>query len=154
MDEETGIILIMMTAVAGAVTLIIATMNNKRRLKEMHHRERLAMIQAGLIPSPELDPAGFEAGAGLTRPSGAKGDRYRTAGVAMMGLGLGLAVLIGGAFQEPSIGIGVGGAWVMLGGALLVNYFLIRGERGPEPPPTWAPPRQPRPPDPPSNIAP
>lgn len=153
MSEETAIVFTFVIAVTGAVSLIIASMNNKRRLKEMHHRERLAMIQAGLMPSPELDPAGFESAAGLGRRPAVRGDRYRTAGVAMIGLGLGLLVLIGGAFEEISIGIGVGGAWVMLGGALLANYFLMRGESVPEPPPSWTPPK-PRTPDPPQNIAP
>ena len=62
-------------------------------------------------------------------------------------------VLIGGAVGEIGIGIGVGGAWVMLGAALLVNYFLMRNETPPEPPPAWTPPR-PRPPEPPQNVAP
>ena len=152
MNEETAIMFSVLAFVAGGVTLIIASMNNRRRLKEMHHRERLAMIQGGLIPSPELDPAGFEAGAGLTRAASGRGERYRTAGVAMIGLGLGLLVLIAGAFGEFGIGFGVGGAWVMLGSALLANYFLMRGEpiREPEP---WTPPR-PRGSEPPSNVAP
>jgi hypothetical protein len=153
LSEETAIVFSFVIAVTGAVTLIIASMNNKRRLKEMHHRERIAMIQAGLMPSPELDPAGFESAAGLGRRSGGRGERYRTAGVAMIGLGLGLLVLIGGAFEQISIGIGVGGAWVMLGGALLANYFLMRGESVTEPPPSWTPPK-PRTPEPPQNIAP
>ena len=110
------------------------------------------MIQGGLIPSPELDPAGFEAGAGLARGTSPRGDRYRTAGVAMIGLGLGLIVLIAGAFEAVGVGIGVGGAWVMLGAALLTNYFLMRGEQVREPEP-WAPPK-PRGSEPPSNVAP
>ena len=153
MNEDTAIVLFFVTAVTGAVTLIIAAMNNRRRLKEMHHRERLAMIQAGLMPSPELDPAGFESAAGMGKRPPVRGDRYRTAGIAMIGLGLGLLVLIGGAFEEVGVGIGVGGAWVMLGAALLANYFLIRGEQVPEPPPAWAPPQR-RNPDPPQNAAP
>lgn len=153
MNEPTAILLTFLVAVTGAVALIIASMNNKRRLKEMHHRERLAMIQAGLMPSPELDPAGFESAAGLGRRPSQRGDRYRTSGVAMIGLGLGLLVLIGGAFEEVGIGIGVGGAWVMLGAALVVNYFLMRNEMPPEPPATWTPPK-PRAPEPPQNVAP
>lgn len=153
MSEETAIVFTFVIAMTGAVTLIIASMNNRRRLKEMHHRERLAMIQAGLMPSPELDPAGFESAAGMAKRPAPRGDRYRTAGIAMIGLGFGLLVLIGGAFEQVGVGIGVGGAWVMLGAALLANYFLIRGEQVPEPPPSWTPPAR-RTPDPPQNLAP
>ena len=110
------------------------------------------MIQGGLIPSPELDPAGFEAGAGLTRRTSGRGDRYRTAGIAMIGVGLGLMVLIAGAFEEFGVGFGVGGAWVMLGAALLTNYFLMRGEVVREAEPLT--PHKPRGTEPPSNVAP
>jgi hypothetical protein len=150
--EEAAIMFTVLAFVGGGVTLLVASMNNRRRLREMQYRERLAMIQSGLIPSPELDPAAFEAGTGLAPRAPARGERYRTAGVAMIGLGLGLMVLIAGAFNEFGIGLGVGGAWVMLGGALLANYLLMRGESAPDPV-VWTPPK-PRGPEPPSNVTP
>ena len=39
----------------------------------MEHRERLAMIERGLMPSPESDPGGFETAAGFTPPDGEPG---------------------------------------------------------------------------------
>lgn len=147
--------------VVGGVVLMIAAMNNRRRLIEIVHRERVAMIERGLVPAPELDPAGFEAGAGLgpRRAGSAPGERYRTAGVLMIGLGVGLMVLLTFAAGVPDIGIGVGGAWAVLGAALLLNYFLIsRRDLDTFPGSTqWRPPTPrdpPVPPVPPTNVVP
>jgi hypothetical protein len=154
MSDNGVIIFLVMTIVAGVV-LMIAAMNNRRKIREMEHRERLAMIERGVVPSPETNPAAFEAAAGFAddgRKDGVEpGYRYRTAGVLLIGIGLGLIFLIGvGAGKD--IGWGIGGAWISLGAACLLNYWLIarRDEetrRG-----RWIPPA--RRPDPPTNIAP
>jgi hypothetical protein len=139
---------------AGA-GLLIAAMVNTRKMREMAHRERLAMIDRGLIPSPERDPAGFEAQAGLTvRRVSSSAVRFRTAGVVLIGIGFGLMVLITFSAGQADVGFGIGGAWVAVGAALLLNYFLMtRREEHTDPamPTRWTPPR---PPEPPSNIAP
>ena len=153
MNEEVAIVLTFAVAVTGGVILIVASMNNRRRIREMAHRERLAMIQAGLLPSPELDPARFEVASGLAPRQPRRGEKYRTAGIGLIGFGLALMFLIGGAAEQVEIGIGVGGAWAILGGALLANYFLIRSESSSEEAKEWSPP-PPKRPEPPSNIAP
>src|SRR5262245_55519497 len=111
---------------AGA-GLMIAAMGNRRRMREMTHRERLAMIDRGLVPALESDPLGRSPHSREER-----GVRYRTAGVLMIGLGLGLAVLIGFAAGQFDIGFGIGGGFAMLGGASLLNYHLM--SRVPEDP--------------------
>ena len=110
--------------VAGSV-LMITTMANRRRMREMEHRERLAMIERGLMPAPEMDPGGFESAARLTLPPDEPGEGYRTAGVLMIGLGFGLMLLIGLTARKASVGIGIGGGWVIIGAASLINYYLI-----------------------------
>ena len=127
MDEGVQVLLAVIVFILGGVALMITAMNNRRRLLEIAHRERVAMIERGLVPSPELDPAAFEAGAKLSPQRGAvgAGERYRTAGVTMIGIGLGLMVLLTFAAGVPDVGVGVGGAWAVLGGASLLNYFLI-----------------------------
>jgi len=138
--------------VAGAV-LMITAMIGRRKVREMEHRERLAMIERGLMPSPESDPGGFETAARLAPPDREPGDRYRTAGVLMIGLGLGLMFLIGFS-GNASVGFGIGGAWAVVGAASLLNYFLIarrdemRGRRQ-----TWSPPI-PKRPGPPPDVGP
>lgn len=158
MNDGADVLIGLVVFILGGVVLMIVAMNNRRRLIEIAHRERVAMIERGLVPAPELDPAGFEAAAGLgpRRTGSAPGERYRTAGVLMIGLGLGLMVLLTFAAGVPDIGIGVGGAWAVLGGALLLNYFLVSRREldtfGGDT--TWRPPTPPRPPDPPANEGP
>ena len=131
MREETLILTICVVFVASGVTLLLMAMKNRRYMRELAHRERMAMIERGLVPAPESDPVQFEAATGVApETSGPKrGERFRTVGIAMIGLGLGMAFLIGLTGGTPEVGLGVGGAWVALGSASLLNYFLIRRER-------------------------
>ena len=134
MHEETIILTVFVLFVVAGVTLLLMAMSNRRYMRELAHRERMAMIERGLVPSPEADPAQFEAATGLaTTPASAdvpkRGQRFRTLGVSMIGLGVGLAFLIGLTGGDPGIGLGIGGAWVALGAASLLNYFLITRER-------------------------
>ena len=109
MNESEVAVTIVALVILSGVGLMVAAMMNRRRFREMEHQERLAMIERGLVPSPESDPAGFEA---KTRAGSADHDagiRYRTAGVLMMGFGLGLLVLLTFTAGEFGVGVGVGG---------------------------------------------
>lgn len=154
MHEEVIILFTVLALVAGGVVIMVLAMFNRRHQREMEHRERLAMIERGLVPAPERDPAGFEAAAGLG--SRGAGDRYRSAGVAMIGLGLALMMLIGFAAENGTMAVGIGGAWIMLGAALVINYYLVRRDRSQPSTQHWAPlsPRHPPEPEPPTNVAP
>ena len=125
MEDGVGALIGVVVFITGGVVLLITAMNNRRRLIEVAHRERLVMIERGLVPSPEVDPAAFESATGLGARRASSGERYRTAGVIMIGLGLSMMVLLSFAAGTPSIGLGVGGAWAILGGACLLNYFLM-----------------------------
>jgi Domain of unknown function (DUF6249) len=147
------IIFLIMTIIAGVVLMTVA-MNNRRAVREMEHRERLAMIERGVVPSPEANPAAFEAAVGFTEPSKDEDDRtrrYRTAGVLLIGFGLGLIFVIGVAAGSPEVGWGIGGAWISLGGASLLNYWLM-SRRTEDKRARWTPPA--RRPDPPPNVVP
>lgn len=152
---DGGLIVFMVLTIIAGVALMIAAMANRRQVREMEHRERLAMIDRGLMPSPESNPAGFDAAAGLgERPTETadRRDRYRTAGILLIGLGIGLMCLIGIAGNSPDVGVGVGGAWISLGAASLLNYFLLSRRDEESRAARWSPP--PRRPEPPTNIAP
>jgi hypothetical protein len=139
-NDGAEVLIVLLVFIFGGVVLMMTAMNNRRRLIEIAHRERVAMIERGLVPSPELDPAGFEAGAGLDRRRGT-GERYRSAGVIMIGVGLGLMVLLAFAAGVPQIALGVGGAWAVLGAASLLNYFLVtRRDLDDFATPRWRPP--------------
>ena len=86
------------------------------------------MIEKGLVPSPESDPARFEALIG-PRPPSIKAVRYRTVGVILTGLGIGQTVLMLGVLRQMhGIAIGVGGAITVLGLTILVNGLLLASD--------------------------
>jgi hypothetical protein len=124
-EEAFAIVAAMFLACAGVVFVITAW--QRGRLRELAHKERLAMIERGLAPPPEVDPARFEQAMGQ-RPWDAevarRAARYRRMGVIIIGLGAGLFMLIGFAAEAPAAAFGVGGALVALGIALYVNSHL------------------------------
>lgn len=107
--------------ILGGVIVIVMAMHQRSKRLEMEHRERLAMIERGLTPTPESNPAQFETSLGPPAVS-----RFTTVGVAIVGIGIGLMLLIGVAGDSPDIGVGVGGAVVVLGAAFIVNGYLRR----------------------------
>ena len=132
MREEEVIVFLMSLMILAGVAVLWMAMQSRRRIREMEHRERLAMIERGLIPSPELDPGGFERRAGIAPAlESSRAARSRSAGVIMIGFGLALMMLISFAAGTPGVGIGVGGAFALLGAAFLFNAMLSRSE--PEP---------------------
>jgi hypothetical protein len=152
--SDNGIVLFLILSIVAGVVLMIAAMNNRRKIREMEHRERLAMIERGVVPSPESDPAAFEAAAGFEKPDGEidRSQRYRTAGVLLIGFGLGLMFVIGVAAGATEVGFGIGAAWVSLGAASLLNYWLMSRRENDARKPRWSPPA--RRPEPPSNVTP
>src|SRR5437867_2171662 len=127
--------LIPIIAIVGAfATAIVATLS-RARVRELEIRERIAMIEKGLVPSPEKDPNGFERAMGrydrhgFPTRFGAAG-RHRRAGIVLIGVGVGLTILIGLAGGEPlSTAIGVGGFIAVLGAAFLINsLFEVRND--------------------------
>jgi ABC-type Fe3+-siderophore transport system permease subunit len=113
--------LIPVVAIVGGICVAITSILSRTRLRELRIRERIAMIEKGLVPLPEVDPAGFDramrGGWHARRPTG----RHRRAGITLMGVGFGLMVLIGFSGEAAGQAIGVGGFLVILGLAFLIN---------------------------------
>jgi hypothetical protein len=129
--REDAVVLICVSLVVFAgVGILYMAMSNRRALREMEHRERLAMIQRGLVPSPEADPVGFEEAMDMpysTRKS-ARSDRWRSAGVVTMGFGLALMMLLSFVATETNLGIGLGGAFAVLGATAFFNGLQMSRE--------------------------
>jgi len=107
----------------GGVLVILMAMYQRTRTLEMKHRERMAMIERGLVPGPEKDPAAFETWQNRhDNPPG----RTTSIGVVAVAIGFGLMLLISFAGGDPRVGVGVGGAIVMLGLASVVNGEIQR----------------------------
>ena len=52
MHGDEAVVFFIFLVIAAGVALMIAAMFNRRRFRELEHRERLAMIERGLIPPP------------------------------------------------------------------------------------------------------
>src|SRR3954447_18139169 len=138
--------------------LIVLTMN-RSRIRELEIRERIAMVERGLVPPPEVDPRGFERemdrherrySRRLARHDIRSG-RHRRSGVTVMGVGAGLMVLIAFTAGEPGVAIGVGGAIMILGLAFFINGMMSHAEEPLTPRyplPAGQPPVTPNPPSP------
>jgi hypothetical protein len=126
-------LMIPIVAILGGVAIVIISMANKSRLRELEIRERIAMIERGMVPAPEADPRGFDRA--ITRLEqvqrvqelrGVASARHRRAGVTLMGVGFGLMVLISFAGESPSTAFGVGGFLVVMGLAFFINALFDR----------------------------
>jgi hypothetical protein len=102
--------------------VIVLTLS-KARVRELEVRERIAMIERGLVPPPEVDPRGFDRAMLLmqARTRHRSPGRHRRAGVILMGIGFGLVMLIGVAGGSMNEGIGIGGFFVIMGFAFFIN---------------------------------
>ena len=126
--------LIPIVAIVGGIMVAIVATISKGRVRELEIRERIAMIERGMVPPPEADPAGFERSLRSVedfqyRHSGV-GPRQRSAGIIVMSIGFGLMMLISFTSGEVSVGIGIGGFLVILGFGL----FLVSLWAAPPPP--------------------
>jgi len=124
--EEVVVVIFSSLGVLAGLAVIWMAMNSRKHVREMEHRERLALIERGLVPAPELDPVGFERAMGSRRLAESKASsRTRSIGVIMVAVGLGFSLMLSIAAGTPSVGIGIGGAFAMLGVAFIVNAMLM-----------------------------
>ena len=127
MDPELVLMVVAFAMITGAVIVFIIGTIQRGKAREMAHRERLAMIERGIAPPPEVDPARFERAMGQPawdEDVAKRAARYRRIGVIFMGLGAALWFMITFAGDAPESGFGIGGAIVVLGAALYINSQL------------------------------
>jgi len=88
------------------------------KAREQVHRERLAMIEKGLVPPPEADPAQFERMMDW-HPSRHRSSDSRRTGIILIGVGVGLAAMF--SIMGTGKPVGVGALLVLMGVAFLEN---------------------------------
>ena len=134
--------LIPISIIVCAFVLMIVRTLVRARVRELEIRERIAMIERGLVPAPEVDPRGFDrAMMRLERREYRVGSgRHRRAGVTLMGVGFGLMVLIAFTANDTSVAIGVGGFLVVIGIAFFVNSLIDGGVYESRPPQSFGTP--------------
>jgi Domain of unknown function (DUF6249) len=134
-DDSSLVFLIPIVAIIGVFAYSIVRTLARSRVRELEIRERIAMIERGLVPAPEVDPRGFDRAMGrldlherrrerLQRRMQGGGARHRRAGVTLIGVGFGLMLLIAFTSGDESVAIGVGGFLVVVGLAFFVNSFI------------------------------
>jgi hypothetical protein len=120
--------LIPIVGIICSFAFVIVLTLSRGRVRELEVRERIAMIERGLVPPPEVDPRGFDRAMDrhdrYDRYRERAPGRHRRAGVTLMGVGFGLMVLIGVAGDNLSSGIGVGGFLVIMGLAFFINSLF------------------------------
>jgi hypothetical protein len=115
---EPEALLIAMVFVFGmfaGVFLIFLALRARSEGLERQHRERMAMIERGHIPTTEPQ---------ISRAS----SRSLSLGIIIVGMGLALMTIISIAGATPDVGIGIGGAIVIIGAAFIVRSLVVRSE--------------------------
>ena len=138
MDEQVVVLISISIVVFAALGVLWMAMTSRRAVREMEPRERLAMIQRGLVPAPESDPLGFESAVAPFEGDSLRSERWRTAGTLTIGLGLALTLLLSFTADQPNVGVGIGGAFIILGTAILLNGYQLSRSRRPPPRPLAA----------------
>jgi hypothetical protein len=110
--------------VLGGMALIAVMLRGRQRLRELAIQQKIALIEKGLVPSPEADPARFEALVGRRRPVNARAARYRSAGVFIIGFGCATFLLLCFAAGIPEVAFGIGGGIAVIGAAAFINGTL------------------------------
>lgn len=117
-------------AIVGWSIYAIVAVVMRARIRELEVRERIAMIEKGLVPPPEVDPSRFERAMAQAPPGTPSGYaqyrayKHRSAGITMCAVGLGLMVMMYPNFR-------VGGFLLVVGLGFVVSGLLER----PAPPP-------------------
>src|SRR5450759_4930126 len=104
MREMVGMVwvLVPVVAIIGGIASAITATITRGRVRELEIKERIALIEKGIVPPPEVDPQGFDRAidqydnlrAFRGAYSSASAGRHRRAGITLLGVGLGLMVLI------------------------------------------------------------
>jgi hypothetical protein len=130
-----GPFLIPIVAIIGGITAGIVSTVTRGRVRELEIRERIAMIERGIVPPPESDPETFDRRMQSVQQfqRGHVAPRHRSAGVILIAVGLGLVVLLTYAGGVPREALGVGGFIVILGLGFFINS-LFPPHTAPAPP--------------------
>jgi hypothetical protein len=126
--REFGPFVVAIVAIVGWMIVTVTRVISRNRVREMQVRERIALIEKGLVPPPEVDPAGFDrvmrrydADPWQRRHSPG---RHLRAGIILIGVGVGLMLVIAGGSGSIRVAIGPGGFLVALGLAfVLIGLF-------------------------------
>lgn len=131
--EELFAAVFVLVVFAGVLIVFMGLRQRSQQL-EMQHKERMAMIERGMVPGPE-DILG-QGGQRVVASRAGFSTRSMSLGIIVVAIGLGLMSIISIAGESPETGVGVGGAIAIIGAAFIVNSLVGRNQ----PPPPMLPP--------------
>lgn len=129
MDGATLVAFCFIATMFAGVFLIFLAMRQRSETLERLHRERMAMIERGHIPLSDPQPRHGSGGS----------SRALSLGIVVVGLGFALMAIIGIAGETPTVGVGIGGAIVIVGAAFIVRSLVVRPETSSRPTPPVPP---------------
>ena len=109
----------------AGVFVIFMAMRQRSQQLEMQHRERMAMIERGQVPTDAAQARSAARPAPGRQPSGAR-RALMSLGIIVVAIGLGLMTIVSIAGGAPDAGVGIGGAIVILGLAFIANSLVSR----------------------------
>jgi hypothetical protein len=127
-------LLIPVVSIIGGLAIAALALHHKAKLKELAYRERIAMIEKGLVPPPETDPARFDRALGdvvASADPALAAARHRAAGIITIGAGLAVMMILYFAAGDDRLAFGVGGAIILLGLAFIVTSVVVGGTKTP-----------------------
>ena len=124
--EQTFAFVFILGMFSGVFIIYLGLRQRSQQL-EMHHRERMAMIEKGMIPLS--DPESLHVRR-VVNPG--PSSRSMSVGIVIVGLGMAIMTIISLAAGTPEVGVGVGGAIAILGAAFIVRSIVVRPETPPD----------------------
>ena len=125
MQGEELFAMVFVLGMFAGVFIVYMGLRQRSQQIEMQHRERMAMIERGQIPLSE--PASVRhSGERVAVYHDVPSNRAMSLGIIVVGLGIALMTIISIAGESPEVGVGVGGAIAVLGGAFIVRSLLVK----------------------------
>ena len=125
MHPEELFALVFVIGMFTGVFIVFMGLKQRSQQLEMRHRERMAMIERGQIPLAE--PTGTTPYTHRVDSIAARSSRSLSLGIIVVGLGLAIMTIISIAGDSAEVGIGIGGAVAILGGAFIVRSLVVSG---------------------------
>jgi len=114
-------------AITGWALITLYRMHLAGQARDRLHRERLAMIDKGLVPPPESDPQQFERMMDWHPSAAGSPDRVSRSlrsGLLTLATGIGLALMNYFQAGDSRQGLGAGVLLILIGIAFLVNAMF------------------------------
>jgi len=125
MQPEELFALVFVVGMFTGVFIVFMGLRQRSQQLEMRHRERMAMIERGQIPLAE--PSGTTPYTQRVDATAARSSRSLSLGIIVVGLGFAIMTVISIAGDSAEVGIGIGGAVAILGGAFIVRSLVVSG---------------------------